>query len=94
VVPIPGIACCGGWAETLRGVRRDPALPLPPQPSKQVLSNVDFWRSVLRGMGGDFKRLSDEILADPEAREAVWGKAQYIKSVQPGGPDRPEEEKP
>ncbi len=48
--------------------------------------------SVLRGMGGDFKRLSDEILADPEAREAVWGKNSFTKSVQGGEPTKPEEE--
>ena len=38
--------------------------------------------SVLRGMGGDYKKLSDDILGDPEAREAVWGKEHFIKSRQ------------
>lgn len=41
------------------------------------------WHTVLQGMGGEYKQVSEALLVEPEIREEVWGKKQYIQSVQP-----------
>ena len=52
------------------------------------------WHTVLQGMGGEYKQISEALLVEPEISEEVWGKQSFIKSIQPDIAQSDNEETP